>query len=81
MLGEVVAGNTGARPTLRNSIVYNRRRDETCHTRNTAVFLQITGGSKPLAEELSVRLAERGHDVTVYGRSNNVRHPEKSTKE
>src|SRR5688572_32707678 len=30
------------------------------------------GGFETFAEELSVRLAARGHDVTVYGRSNNV---------
>lgn len=31
------------------------------------------GGFETFAEELSVRLAERGHDVTVYGRSNYIR--------
>src|SRR5690349_4076022 len=30
------------------------------------------GGFETFAEELSVRLAGRGHDVTVYGRSNNI---------
>ena len=35
------------------------------------------GGFETFAEELSVRLATRGHDVTVYGRSNNVRHERK----
>src|SRR5688572_825150 len=30
------------------------------------------GGFETFAEELSVRLAARGHDVTVYGRSNNI---------
>jgi glycosyltransferase involved in cell wall biosynthesis len=30
------------------------------------------GGFETFAEELSVRLAERGHAVTVYGRTNNV---------
>lgn len=30
------------------------------------------GGFETFAEELSVRLVERGHDVTVYGRSNNI---------
>ena len=30
------------------------------------------GGFETFAEELSVRLAERGHDVTVYCRTNNV---------
>jgi glycosyltransferase involved in cell wall biosynthesis len=34
------------------------------------------GGFETFAEELSVRLAARGHEVTVYGRSNNVRFPE-----
>jgi glycosyltransferase involved in cell wall biosynthesis len=33
------------------------------------------GGFETFAEELSTRLASRGHDVTVYGRSNNIRHP------
>src|SRR5262249_57961209 len=33
------------------------------------------GGFETFAEELSVRLAARGHDVTVYGRSNNIRYP------
>jgi glycosyltransferase involved in cell wall biosynthesis len=32
------------------------------------------GGFETFAEELSIRLAARGHDVTVYGRSNNVRY-------
>jgi glycosyltransferase involved in cell wall biosynthesis len=36
------------------------------------------GGFETFAEELSTRLVERGHEVTVYGRSNNVRHPERS---
>jgi glycosyltransferase involved in cell wall biosynthesis len=30
------------------------------------------GGFETFAEELSVRLAERGHAVTVYGRTNNI---------
>jgi glycosyltransferase involved in cell wall biosynthesis len=30
------------------------------------------GGFETFAEELSIRLAARGHDVTVYGRSNNI---------
>ena len=30
------------------------------------------GGFETFAEELSVRMAARGHDVTVYGRSNNI---------
>jgi glycosyltransferase involved in cell wall biosynthesis len=30
------------------------------------------GGFETFAEELSTRLAARGHDVTVYGRSNNI---------
>src|SRR5215510_5467379 len=33
------------------------------------------GGFETFAEELSVRLVERGHDVTVYCRSNNIRYP------
>jgi glycosyltransferase involved in cell wall biosynthesis len=33
------------------------------------------GGFETFAEELSTRLAARGHDVTVYGRSNNIRQP------
>lgn len=32
------------------------------------------GGFETFAEELSTRLAARGHDVTVYGRSNNIRY-------
>jgi glycosyltransferase involved in cell wall biosynthesis len=32
------------------------------------------GGFETFAEELSPRLAARGHDVTVYGRSNNIRY-------
>ena len=38
------------------------------------------GGFETFAEELSTRLAARGHDVTVYGRSNNVRHSERIYK-
>ena len=33
------------------------------------------GGFETFAEELSTRLVARGHDVTVYGRSNNIRYP------
>lgn len=33
------------------------------------------GGFETFAEELSTRLVERGHEVTVYGRSNNIKHP------
>src|SRR5262249_21526930 len=33
------------------------------------------GGFETFAEELSTRLAVRGHDVTVYCRSNNIRYP------
>src|SRR5712671_4957724 len=36
------------------------------------------GGFETFAEELSTRLAARGHDVTVYGRSNNVRYPQRT---
>lgn len=32
------------------------------------------GGFETFAEELSVRLAARGYDVTVYGRSNNIQY-------
>src|SRR6516162_7430672 len=35
------------------------------------------GGFETFAEELATRLAARGHDVTVYGRSNNIRYPHK----
>jgi glycosyltransferase involved in cell wall biosynthesis len=35
------------------------------------------GGFETFAEELSTRLAARGHDVTVYGRSNNIRYPDR----
>ncbi len=38
------------------------------------------GGFETFAEELSTRLVVRGHDVTVYGRSNNIRFPEKVYK-
>ena len=36
------------------------------------------GGFETFAEELGTRLAARGHDVTVYGRSNNIRYPHKT---
>ena len=38
------------------------------------------GGFETFAEELGVRLAERGHEVTVYGRSNIITYPEKTYK-
>src|SRR5215831_4633872 len=38
------------------------------------------GGFETFAEELATRLVARGHDVTVYGRSNNIRYPEKIYK-
>lgn len=34
------------------------------------------GGFETFAEELSLRLVERGHEVTVYGRSNIIHYPE-----
>src|SRR6266699_283086 len=38
------------------------------------------GGFETFAEELSTRLVARGHEVTVYGRSNNIRYPEPTYK-
>jgi glycosyltransferase involved in cell wall biosynthesis len=38
------------------------------------------GGFETFAEELSVRLAARGHDITVYGRSNNIEYTGKEYK-
>src|SRR5437773_6573626 len=38
------------------------------------------GGFETFAEELSTRLVARGHDVTVYGRSNNIRYAGKIYK-
>jgi glycosyltransferase involved in cell wall biosynthesis len=38
------------------------------------------GGFETFAEELGTRLAARGHDVTVYGRSNNIRYPHRIYK-
>ena len=38
------------------------------------------GGFETLAEELSSRLVERGHAVTVYGRTNYIRYPESHYK-
>jgi glycosyltransferase involved in cell wall biosynthesis len=38
------------------------------------------GGFETFAEELSTRLAARGHEVWVYGRSNNINYPHPSYK-
>ena len=38
------------------------------------------GGFETFAEELGTRLAARGHDVTVYCRSNNIGYPHKTYK-
>ena len=38
------------------------------------------GGFETFAEELAVRLAARGHDLTVYGRSNNIEYVGKAYK-
>ena len=38
------------------------------------------GGFETFAEELATRLAARGHAVTVYGRSNNIRYPHRTYK-
>ncbi len=38
------------------------------------------GGFETFAEELSQRLVLRGHEVTVYGRSNIIRYPHRSYK-
>lgn len=36
------------------------------------------GGFETFAEELATRLVARGHEMTVYGRSNNIRHPDRT---
>jgi len=38
------------------------------------------GGFETFAEELSTRMVERGHRVTVYGRSNNIKYKERYYK-
>src|SRR5215472_6096851 len=38
------------------------------------------GGFETFAEELATRLVARGHDVTVYGRFNNIRYPHNTYK-
>lgn len=38
------------------------------------------GGFETFAEELSTRLVARGHEVTVYCRSNNIRYPHRTYK-
>ena len=38
------------------------------------------GGFETFAEELATRLVSRGHEVTVYGRSNNIRYPHPTYK-
>jgi glycosyltransferase involved in cell wall biosynthesis len=38
------------------------------------------GGFETFAEELAVRLAARGHEMTVYGRSNNIEYKGKTYK-
>ncbi len=38
------------------------------------------GGFETFVEQLSVRLVAKGHDVTVYGRSNNIHYKEKKYK-
>lgn len=38
------------------------------------------GGFETFAEELATRLAARQHDVTVYGRSNNIQYPRRIYK-
>src|SRR6266446_6280057 len=38
------------------------------------------GGFETFAEELALRLVTRGHDVTVYGRSNNIRYRDNTYK-
>src|SRR5574341_1155248 len=36
------------------------------------------GGFETFAEELSIRLVQRRHEVTVYGRSNNIKYEGKT---
>src|SRR3990172_13208632 len=38
------------------------------------------GGFETFAEELSTRLVKRGHQVTVYGRTNNIRYRQPTYK-
>jgi len=39
------------------------------------------GGFETFAEQLATRLVKRGHQVTVYGRSNNIKYPDKYYKD
>ena len=62
-----------------NSIVYNRGAMKLAILGTRGIPANY-GGFETFAEELSTRLAARGHDVTVYGRSNNVHYSERSYK-
>src|SRR5947209_10359839 len=61
------------------SIVYNRGAMKLAILGTRGIPANY-GGFETFAEELSTRLAARGHDVTVYGRSNNVRYSGRTYK-
>jgi glycosyltransferase involved in cell wall biosynthesis len=65
-------------PTI-SSIVYNRDAMKLAILGTRGIPANY-GGFETFAEELSTRLVSRGHDVTVYGRSNNVRYRDKTYK-
>jgi glycosyltransferase involved in cell wall biosynthesis len=73
MLRAGVAHNTEARRTWQNSIVYNRGAMKLAILGTRGIPANY-GGFETFAEELSTRLAARGHDMTVYCRSNNIRY-------
>ena len=62
-----------------SSIVYNRGAMKLAIVGTRGIPANY-GGFETFAEELSTRLVARGHDVTVYGRSNNIRYPHRTYK-
>src|SRR5204863_4312041 len=76
---EVVGGSGRGRRTCGNSIVYNHGGMKLAILGTRGIPANY-GGFETFAEELSTRLVSRGHDVTVYGRSNNIRYREPTYK-
>src|SRR6516164_5349824 len=75
-LAEAVGGTTRGVPAWLKSIVYNPSQMKLAILGTRGIPANY-GGFETFAEELGTRLAARGHDVTVYGRSNNIRYPHK----
>src|SRR5438876_12400696 len=79
LVERVGAFTLGGVPAWPKSIVYNRDFMKLAIVGTRGIPANY-GGFETFAEELATRLVARGHDVCVYGRSNNIRYPHRLYK-